>query len=1010
MDSNEIQACEPMFRLLGAVDVQSVELPLGPPKQRCLLAALLLEPGRTRTVEQLIDAIWGEDPPASARKAIQVYVSNLRRALAPLRDVALETASGGYRLVSPTVAIDLLRFRELVDRAGTEWGTTRRTLLHRAVRLWRGTPLSGTGDSDFILRNQARLQQERLEALEARIAADLDAGEMAGLTRELDGLLIEFPLREPLYELLMLVHWAEQRPNEALAVFATAGRVLSRELGTDPGTALRRLHRRLLAADRRSAETTHTAPRLAQLPAGTPQFTGRRAEQRRIATLLADADAGTSPVIVVDGMAGVGKTGLVLRCAHQAADRYPDGQLYLDMRGHGGGNPVSAQEALERLLRSLDVPAEQIPEDESAAAALYRSTLFGHRLLIVADNVGHAEQIYPLIPGDLDSRLIVTSRHRLNGFIARTGADSVSLDVLSTGESVELIGRVAGPDVVLREPEAAKTLAALCSYLPLALRIALARMSAEDGLGGLVRRLGAGRPLADLHFDDDPHASVRTAFHHSYVLLPIAQQRLFRHIGLSGLGEIDAHGAAALLEIELAEADDHLRRLAEAHLVEPGENRGFRLHDVVREYAMELGSERDSAEARAAALGRLLAYYQQTVEAAVHHIIPPHDRPARTPATQHHFADRATALAWLDSQQVNVVILVEQAAEQGRVRAAWQLADALWRYLLFRRHITYWLSTHRVALRSAELAGDRIGEAITLTHLAIGTFSAGRFHEAQRLADRALILHQRSGDWAHEWQTMNSLANCAFRLGNSAEALEWHRHAAALCRRHDAVAMLAGTMTNQALLHEQLGEFAQALSCSEQALTAYRQIGDRPGEARVLSNLGKILTRSGDPGRALEVLRDCLAIKEELGDRDSLAAPLANLGSALARLGRLAEAAEYHREALEIVRRTEPTVAAEILNSLGLVLTAMGEAAEAIRHHRAALSSARQCRDRYQEAKALDALATAHRSLGEHATARERLRDALSVYEALGVPEAEATRSRLAEDAAADADRACPHG
>ncbi|WP_075764463.1 AfsR/SARP family transcriptional regulator [Actinoalloteichus fjordicus] len=1001
MGANDVRTDdgEPMFRLLGVVDVRGTDIPLGPPKQRCVLATLLLEPGRTRTVEQLIDAVWGEHPPASARKAIQVYVSNLRRALSGRTSVVVETRPEGYRLTASEGAVDLFVFRALLDRAKGAQGPHRRTLLHEAVRLWQGDPLAGAGESDFVLRNRLRLQEEQLTAVEARIAADLDAGEIEGLARELGGLLAEHPLREPLYELLMRVRWAEERPNEALAVFAKARESLSRELGTDPGTGLRRLHQQLLAADQGSGESEQAGRPLAQLPAGTAQFTGRRAEQRRILGLLQDDDPSISPVIIVDGMAGVGKTGLVLRCAQQAADHFPGGQLYLDMRGHGGGHPVSAQEALERLLRSLDVPAERIPDDESAAAALYRSTLAGRRLLIAVDNVQRAEQLYPLIPGDNQCRLIATSRRRLGGFIATTGAHSVTLDVLSPEDSVELIGRVAGTHVVRREPSAALALAALCSYLPLALRIAVARMSDDRGLGDLARRLIDGRRLADLQFDDDPHASVRTAFHQSYVLLPEAQQCLFRRIGLSGLAEIDLHSAAALLDVGHDEGRRHLTALADAHLVEPGEHRGFRLHDVVREYATELGTEQDSPAEQDATMTRLLRHFQRSAEAAVAHIIPMHEQQPRTPGQAGlEFADRAEGLDWLDAQQVNLVMLVEHAAEQGRGEAAWRLANALWRYLLYRRHITYWLATHRTALRAAEQAGDTVGVAVTLTHLAIATWSAGRFQEASGLARRALHLHRQTGDWVYEWRTMNSLANTAFRLGHTAEALDWHRQAAALCRRHDANAMLAGTLNNKALLHEQLGEFDQALNCAEQALTAYREVGDRTGEARVLTNLGKILARGDEPARALAVLHDGLRIKQELGDRDSQAAPLTNLGNALARLGRHAEAAEHHRAALEIVGRTEPTVAAEILNNLGLALTALGNGTEALRHHRAALAWARECQNRYEEGRALDALATAHLSLGDRDAAIERLREALAVYETLEVPEAEQARARLAEE------------
>ncbi len=605
------------FRLLGPLEVRhSGEiLPVRAPRQRSLLAALLLHANQVVTVDRLIDRVWGQDPPPSAAANLRTHVAALRRNLSRAKGSARVVArSGGYLIVVRPGELDLSAFEELAGQGRAAVQRSEHALAARrfgeALALWHGRPLenvalSGTAEADAV-----RLSEDRISVLEDCLHARLAAGEHASVIGALRGLVLEHPLREHLWALLMLALYRAGRKADALAAYDDARAQLADQLGLDPGTELCRLHQHILtgdpalsgpkpepgqlravaSADRWPAPGT---PRFTvtplQLPPAIADFTGRAAHLGRLDELMAEREDAPKALVItsIAGTAGVGKTALAVHWAHRVRHQFPDGQLYVNLLGHAQSPPLHPEQALGQFLRGLGVPAELVPAGVAEASGMYRSLLADKRMLVVLDNAASPDQVRPLLPASAGCLVVVTSRDRLDGLVARDAARRITVEVMPLDEALALLGRMMGENRICAEPDAAAELATTCACLPLALRIAAAQLASQPdrAIADYVAELGQGNPLVCLEIDGDDHAAVRAAFDLSYAALKPDAQRLFRHLGLLSGPDITVASATDLTNLTRTQAAQLLDHLAAAHLVYQHAPGRYTFHDLLRRYA-----------------------------------------------------------------------------------------------------------------------------------------------------------------------------------------------------------------------------------------------------------------------------------------------------------------------------------------------------------------------------------------------------------------------------------------
>jgi DNA-binding SARP family transcriptional activator len=612
------------FCLLGPVLVRygGAVIPVQAGKQRVVLAALLLNANQTTSLSALAEALWGPVPPPTARVTVQNYVMRLRRVLENHSGSRISTQPRGYLIRVDAGELDVIRFEELLGRARAaardgSWDQAA-TQARRALALWRGEPLADVDSEVLADREVPRLEELRLQAVEARIDADLHLGRPSEVIAELRQLVATHPLRECVHGLLMRALYRDGRQAEALAAYQHARQVLVEELGTEPGTGLRELHSQLLTADPAlepaeswvpgSARPAPAGPR--QLPATVRHFTGRAAELAALTRLLDQAGEeapGTVVISAIGGTAGVGKTALAVQWAHQIAERFPDGQLYVNLRGYDPARSVPATDVLAGFLRALGVPGPDIPAEQDERAARYRSLLAGRRILVILDNAGEAELVRPLLPGNPACTVVVTSRDSLAGLVARDGAVRLDLDLLPEGDAVSLLRALIGGRVDA-EPEAAHVLADRCGRLPLALRVAaeLAASRPAAPLAELTAELSVQQKRLDLlDAGGDPATAVRSVFSWSYRHLGAPAARAFRLAGLHPGPDLDSYAAAALTGSTVEQADRVLDVLARAHLILAARPGRYGMHDLLRAYALELAAVHDGEGEQQAALTRL---------------------------------------------------------------------------------------------------------------------------------------------------------------------------------------------------------------------------------------------------------------------------------------------------------------------------------------------------------------------------------------------------------------------
>jgi tetratricopeptide (TPR) repeat protein/transcriptional regulator with XRE-family HTH domain len=699
------------------------------------------------------------------------------------------------------------------------------------------------------------------------------------------------------------------------------------------------------------------------LPAATAGFTGRTGELSTLTGLLDTASPpGTMVISAIGGTAGVGKTALALHWAHQVAGRFPDGQLYVNLRGYDPDQPMPPTDALAGFLRALGVSGQDIPPGFGERAARYRSLLAGRRMLVLLDNAASAEQVRPLLPATPDCVTVVTSRDTLAGLVARDGARRLDLDLLSAADANQLLVTLIG-DQAAADPEATDTLAAACVRLPLALRIVaeLAASRPVIPVAGLVAELAGERRRLDLlNAGGDPRTAVRAVFSWSYRQLGPDAARMFRLAGLHPSPGFDGYAAAALASTDAAEATRLLGLLARAHLIGATGPGRLGMHDLLRDYAGELAAEHDGQDESRAALTRLLDHYLHTAATAMDALHPAerHRRPrvAAPGSPVPPVSDPADAAAWLEASRSTLVEAVAYAAGHGWPQHATRLAATLSRYLDTGGHVSEAITVHTSARRAAHQAGDLAGEADALAGLGIIDWTQGQYQQAADLFRRALALYQETGDRAGEARALNNIGIADGLQGRHQEASRHFRR----------------------------------------ALTLYRAIGDRTGEARALTNLGVARRSEGHYTEATEHLRRALDLHRTAGSRSGEAEALTELGGVELREGRHDEAAGHFGQALTLFRETGAEArAAYALNGLGEAFLAGGQPGQARAQHAAALTVASQAADKREQARAHDGLGQAHHALGDPGQAGRHWHQALALYVDLGADEASEVRARL---------------
>lgn len=956
------------YGLLGPVTVRCDGVPANlPRRQRELLAALLLSAGRVVSVEQLLAALWGTQPPPTARASLHNHVKRLRTVLDAGRDPAerrVLTEPGGYLLRLGADGFDVARAEVLLGaarvaaRAG-DWAETGE-LAADALALWRGEPLADLG-SDALVRETPRLSELRLQVWETRLEAQMQLGRNAEVISELRDLAQEHPLREQLHGLLMLALYRCGRRGEALAVYRAARHVLVAELGSEPTPGLRRLHRQILS-DEPAAPAPAQAAVPRQLPPPVAGFVGRGAELGRLTAHLDQTahDAATVLISAIGGTAGVGKTALALRWAHSVAARFPDGQLYVNLRGYDPQDPVDAQDALAGFLAALGVPAPRIPAGAEERMAAYRSLLADRRVLIVLDNARRLEQVRPLLPGAPGCAVLVTSREALGGLVARDGAVRLDLDVLPPDEAVALLRELIGERAAANEP-AAHMLAELCCGLPLALRIAaeLAALRPGARLDEIAEELADSRDRLDA-FDagGDETSAIRAVFSWSYRTLEPAVARAFRLGALHPGPEFDAYAVAALLGAELSGARRLLDQLARAYLVQHAGPGRYTMHDLLRAYARELAAAEETEAERHAACTRLFDLYRYAAAQSIDALFPAESSrrpvvaapPGPTPPVQ----DPAAARAWLDAERANLVATAVHTAQDGWAEHTTQLSVILYRYLDAEGHFPEGTLVHAQARRAAVLLADVPAEASALRNLASVEFRQGRFAAAADLLNLAMSLFAAAGDTRGQTHTVHNLGLVERHQGRFHEAAGHFRQALALNRAHGDTLGVARTLMNLAVTERSLGYFGPAVEYLTESLSLYRELRDRLGQ-------GDVLTVAGE------------------------ADALTNLGVVDLRLGRAVQAADRHRQAIALYRSVgDRRGLVEAMVNLGAAERHQGLYEAAGRHLRDAVELCRQLGDRYCEADAHANLGVVHLRDGRHPQAAEELRLALALYRDLG--------------------------
>ena len=948
-----------MVALLGPVEVGpagGVMAPVAQPRLRVLLGLLGVAAGRMVTAEALVDGLWGEEWSPGRERNLHALVYQLRRRLAGLEPVGgarLARAGAGYRLVLEPGNLDMAEFRDLAGqgreavRAGDAAGA--RELFGQALELWRGTALADAAPLCPRLAGEAaQLEELRLAVIEERIGCDLALGRHGEVAGELAGLVAEFPLRERLAGLLMTALYRCGRRGEALAVYDGARRVLAEQLGLDPGPELAGLQTQVLADDPAlAAPAPAPAPVPAgavppqaagagavprQLPAGAAFFAGREAELKQLHELLdqagceegADEPDGAVVISAVAGMAGVGKTALAVHWARKVAGRFPDGQLYVNLRGYDqDGAAVTAEEVTGWFLVALGVPAGQIPADAQARCGLYRSVLAGRRVLIVLDNARDAAQVRPLLPGSAGCLVVVTSRSSLAGLAAAEGARPLRLGPLGAEEGVRLLAARLGPERVAAEPGAATELVARCGHLPLALAVMAARAAADPGLalGVLAGQLagaadaegtaagqspgGAGRGRLEVLETGDPATSLGQLLSWSYRQLSPPAARMFALLGVHCGPDITVPAAASLAGVSRAEAGRALAELAGASLAAEHRPGRYVLHDLVRGYAAGQAPQVLGEAGIRAAVERSVDHYLHTGYISCDLPAPFALAPPAPGVVPEKLPGEAELQDWAQANQQVQLQAIAQAAAAGFITRAWQMFFGQAWSLGGQGYWADCLAIAEVVLAAAEAAGDQV--ALGWTHATIGrygTFTGAHDEDRPHLA-RAVDHFRRAGDVSGRAWAQLFASGAYARRGDLAEAVVQSEQALALFRQTGDQAGHGWALAGLGICHAYLGDYELARGYARQALEVTPETGDPTTLAMAWHARAFVHSQLGEQRQAVSCYQQALALVGERKNpmaRGVLVIMLAEFGDVCRAVGDLPAAVESWQQALQVLR------------------------------------------------------------------------------------------------------------
>ncbi|MFD1544810.1 AfsR/SARP family transcriptional regulator [Nonomuraea guangzhouensis] len=992
------------FRLLGPVEAWKGDrqVPLGGAKPRALLTALLLDPGRTVPVERLIDAVWGERSPATARPVLQTYVASLRRSFEGVGMANVIVSDRvGYLAEVPPDALDLQVFERLVAEGRKAVQETRlseaRESFRAALALWRGPALGGISDS-FLRTEAARLDELRITVIEERIAAELTMGQGEQLLDELAELVALHPARERLRRSLMVALYQAGRQTDALAVYREGRQVLIDELGIEPGPELRQTHEAILRSDPALlAPVRRRRPR--QLPSPPADFIGRGEEIAALRTALTQPDA--MPICVISGAGGMGKSALALRAAHEVAEHFPDGQLHIELRGTSDA-PAGPEEVLGRLLRELDPATTRLPVTLEERVGRYRTLLANQRKLVVLEDAAVEAQVRPLLPGASGCAVLVTSRNRLVGL---AGASFVELGVLPADTAIDLLARIAGRDRVAAEHHAASDIVRLCGQLPLAIRIAGARLASRRQwpLARLLSRLADERHrLDELTVGDQ---QVRAGISLSYAHLPSSARTALRRLGLMGLPSFPAWVAAAALETSLSEAERILEHLVDVSLVDvqgvdaSGQLR-YRLHDLIRLFARERALAEDDAKTREAVVTRVLGGWIWLVE-RINEAAPPYliSVPASYRLACPVDAEVARSVvadprAWFRGEQEALITGVELAAAMDLDELAVELTAALsctafgGHQYVFDDRFASWHRTHEAALSAARRTDNILGEAILLAGLGQLHYERDMYAESRAYLSHALSLFRAAKNIRGEGATLAALGASCREQGYLPEALRFLDRARELLADLDDASAMGHVRRLAGTVRVETGDYPKAWADLAEALSLFTAVGSRRGEGLTLRSMSLYHRARGELAEAEEVARRALAIFQAADDRLMAAYCERALAKALLRQGRFDEARGPLRESLTLLRTLNDAFGeACTLRVLGELHLAEGRLYQAKELLEDALRIWELQRATLFRARTLRNLAEVHEALGDLTTAETIKAEAKEIFRRYGARE-----------------------
>lgn len=980
------------FRILGPLEVTAGEhrLELRGPRQQAVLAALLLNAGSVVTASRLQQAAYGEDPPPTSRAQVQMAISELRRRLSALgHSEAIATRPQGYVLQVGEGWLDSLRFAELVAVAHAAAEAGRRdeavASYRDAERLWRGHALEGI-ESPAIEAAAVRLDEQRISARERRITLELQLGRHHEAVGELTELVRVYPLREELRGLLMLSLHRSGRQAEALEEFRRARQQMIDDLGIEPSEQLRQLQQAILAEDpslqaqiiQASAELASPAvPRL--LPSDVADFTGRAEQVKQLCGLMtrpAAREGGAVPVAVIAGEGGAGKTTIAVHAAHMLTGQFPDGLLFADLHA-AARHPVPPEQVLERFLRALGVPGPQLPASLDERAETYRNLLAGRQTLVVLDDAGEESQVVPLLPGTGPAAVMVTSRSRLAGL---PGAQHIAVGMLDSGKAIQLLGLIAGTQRVQREPQAAAAVAAHCGHLPLALRIAGARLSARPhwSIEQLAGRLAdETRRLDELRYGD---LHVRASISLSYEGVSADARRLLRLLGILEVSAFSSWVAAPLLDMPYDQASDLLDDLVSAHLVEAGgsgpDGSGqYRCHDLIRAFARERLAAEDSAASRQAALERVLGALLYLLElvrggSALGGDVRLEDAPARWPLPDVVLADaQADPMTWFDRQRPMLVAGIHQAASAGFAHMCWSLVVAGDYFLDRRGYYDDLKNIIETALQASRAASDLRGQATMLYHRGSDSFAHQRHSSASQDLAAALRLFRQVGDNHSAGLVLRIIGSVARVGGRLDEAAQAYEQALVEARASADDVEAAFVLHSLAQLSLDRGDAASARSLLAEALRTCEGGSDRL-ISQVLHRMGEADLLADEPDRAVARFEQALAVVRGV-DVVGEAYVLQGLGVARLRHGDLALARDALQRAAQLADRvSEQLIGGRAVLGFAELALADGDAQEAVTlGSQASDAFARIAAPRF-EADAYELLSQAHAALDDASAAQ----------------------------------------